>query len=70
MSGAAALFELKRNHRSDGSVPPEALTPETLMASSTEAVSLLVVTAYAALGLQSKSVHPDLPPTSDAGSAK
>jgi KUP system potassium uptake protein len=39
MSGAAALFELKRNHRSDGSVPPEALTPETLMASSTEAVS-------------------------------
>ena len=31
---------------------------------------LLVVTAFVALGLQSKSVHPVLPPTSDAGSAK
>jgi K+ potassium transporter len=41
MSGAAALFGLKRNHRPGGSVPSEALTltPETLMASSTEAVS-------------------------------
>jgi hypothetical protein len=31
---------------------------------------LLVVTAFIALGLQSKSVYPVLPPTSDAGSAK
>ena len=33
------LFELKRKHPPLGPVPHKALTPETLMASSTEAVS-------------------------------
>ena len=47
-----------------------ALSRRETVRSAVVLLFLLVVTAFVALGLQSKSVHPVLPPTSDAGSAK
>jgi hypothetical protein len=68
----AALPRYAGSAASPRKTPPGrvALSRRETVRSAVVLLFLFVVTAFVALGLQSKSVHPVLPPTSDAGSVK